>query len=62
MRAKIAIVAAIVIAGLSLAACDNSQESGPEYNIRIGKVCADAGGSWTWSDWSGYHCTIKGKP
>ena len=50
----------LCVAALGLTACDNT-ESETEHNIRMGKLCADAGGSWAWSDWSGYHCSIKAK-
>jgi hypothetical protein len=52
----------LCVSALGLTACDSRQESETEHNIRMGKLCADSGGSWTWSDWSGYHCDIKAKP
>lgn len=53
-------IALVVVAAFGLTACEN-QEDPSVTNMRLGKQCADAGGSWTWSDWSGYHCTFKGK-
>ena len=28
-------------------------------SIERGKACAEAGGEWTWSEWSGYHCEFR---
>lgn len=53
------IAALAVVVALGLTACD--KEDSVSENIRHGKECAEAGGSWDWSDFTGYHCEINAK-
>lgn len=46
--------AAAIAALLALSACGEALDP-----IERGKRCADLGGSWDWSEWSGYHCEFK---
>jgi hypothetical protein len=42
---------------VSLSGCTDS--SNTEDYIEFGKKCFEAGGSWIWSDWSGYACEFR---
>lgn len=59
-----------ILAGLALAAltlsltgCGNTPERTDKEialdRIEIGKVCFEAGGDYTWSEWSGWKCEFK---
>lgn len=43
---------ALLALALTITGCGEKSPDPIEQGIR----CADAGGSWTWSEWSGYHC------
>jgi hypothetical protein len=53
------LIGILCVATLGLTGCYS--ESPDEHDIRMGKLCAEAGGSWTHSDWDGSHCEIKAK-
>lgn len=56
-----AITAALIVTvAIVLTACDDDRQ--PYDPIKSGIICSEAGGSWTWSDWTGYHCEFEAKP
>jgi ABC-type glycerol-3-phosphate transport system substrate-binding protein len=56
MMKKTIAVAVAIAASLALAACGDAPDP-----IDRGKRCADLGGSWEWSEWTGYHCEFVPK-
>lgn len=59
MSVKLRLLAAagVALAILTLAGCVPEEKR--EDPIDAGIRCAKAGGDWTWSEWSGYHCEFK---
>ena len=55
---RLSLIALIAVGALSLAGCEESQtwQEAERDRIQIGKECAEEGGVWSWSDWSGWNC------
>lgn len=45
-----------LVVALVLTGCGEAERPDP---IERGKACFDAGGSWTWDNWTGYHCEFE---
>lgn len=55
-------LAAVAIALLSAALLTGCHDEEDRYDpIKEGIRCSEAGGSWEYSDWSGYHCEFEAK-
>jgi len=53
IRRAAATIAAVLLLAVGLTGCEEEERPSP---MEMGIECAEAGGSWNYSDWSGYHC------
>ena len=59
MRRILATLGVVAALAVGLTGCEDVEPK--EDSIDRGIRCVEAGGSWTWSEWSGYHCEFEGK-
>jgi nitrous oxide reductase accessory protein NosL len=59
MRRRLTAAVVAALAAVLLAGCHDDEER-PDP-IEEGIRCSEAGGSWEYSDWSGYHCEFEPK-
>jgi hypothetical protein len=53
-RKRVTVALTVIAAMVALTGCGETERE--PSSIERGKACAEAGGEWTWSEWSGYHC------